>query len=129
MVKNRIKWPHEYILSGLNKEKVSYDQLSVTQWVAGFGRTMRDELDPEIRQHMLEYMISLMDDANDFSWISAQASHVVLLCRMEHREVKLYSDTLAIDRIRRANAQKHVTVSQTSYPQNSVYGKNYGKTT
>ena len=25
MVKNRVKWPHEYILSGLNKERVSYD--------------------------------------------------------------------------------------------------------
>ena len=59
MVKNRVKWPHEYILSGLNKERVSYDQLSVTQWVAGFGRTMREESDPEIKQHMLDYMISL----------------------------------------------------------------------
>ena len=55
MVKNRVKWPHEYILSGLNKERVSYDQLSVTQWVAGFGRTMREESDPEIKQHMLKH--------------------------------------------------------------------------
>ena len=63
-----MKWPHEYILLGLTKELVSYDQLSVTQWVAGFGRTMRDESDLEVRQHMLDYMISLMDDASDFSW-------------------------------------------------------------
>ena len=106
MIKNRVKWPHEYVLSGLNKERVSYDQLSVTQWAAGFGRTMRDESDPEVRQHMLEYMISLMDDANDFSWILAQASHALLLRRMEQGEVKSYSDVLALDRIRRANAQK-----------------------
>ena len=99
MVKNRVKWPHEYILSGLNKERVSYDQLSVTQWVAGFGRTMREESNPEIRQHMLDYMISLMDDANDFSWISAKASHAVLLCRMEQGEVKSYADISAIDRM------------------------------
>ena len=129
MVKNRIKWPHEYVLSGLNKERFSYNQLSVTQWVADFGRTIRDEPDPEIRQHMLEYMISLMDNANDFSWILAKASHTVLLCQMEQGEVKSYSDTLAIDRIRRANAQKHVIVSQTSSPQNSAYGKKIGKTT
>ena len=55
-VKTRVKWPHEYVLSGLNKERISYDQLSVIQWVAGFGRTMRDETNPEIRQHMLEYI-------------------------------------------------------------------------
>ena len=87
VVKTRVKWPHEYVLSGLNKERVSYDQLSITQWVTGFGRTMRNEPNPEIRQNMLEYMISLMDDANDLSWISAKASHTVLLCRMEQGEV------------------------------------------
>ena len=129
MVKTRVKWPHEYILSGLNKERVSYDQLSVTQWVAGFGRTMREEADPEIRQHMLDYMISLMDNANDFSWISAKASHAVLLCRMEQGEVRSYADTSAIDRIRRANAQKHVTASQTVSPQNFSANKKFGKTT
>ena len=129
LVKNRVKWPHEYVLFGLNKERVSYDQLSVTQWVAGFGRTMREESDPEVRQYMLDYMISLMDDANDFSWISAKASHAVLLCRMEQGEIKSYSDVLAIDWIRRANAQKHVTNSVTSSSQNPLFSKKFGKTT
>ena len=108
LIKNRVRWPHEYVLS-----RVSYDQLNVTQWVAGFGRTMRDESDPDLKQHMLDYLIALMDDANDFSWTSAKASHAVLLCRMEQGEVKDFSDTFAIDRIRRANAQKHVSNPQT----------------
>ena len=58
LIKNQVRWPHEYVLSGLNKERVSYDQLNVTQWVAGFRRTMRDESDPNLRQHMLEYLIA-----------------------------------------------------------------------
>ena len=49
-----------------------------------------------------------MDDANDFSLTSAKASHAVLLCRMEQGEVKDFSDVFAIERIQRANAQKHV---------------------
>ena len=129
MVKNRVKWPHEYILSDLNKEHISYDQLSVTQWVAGFGRTMREESDPEIQQHILDYMISLMDDANDFSWISAKTRHAVLLCHMEQGEVKSCADILAIDGIRRANAQKHITASQTVSPQNFNSSRKFGKTT
>ena len=127
MDKNRVKWPHEYILSSLNKERVSYDQLSVTQWVAGFGRTIRKESDPEIKQHMLDYMISLMDDANDFSWVSAKASHAVLLCRMEQGEIRSYSDVMAIDRIRRANAQKHVPTSVTSSPQIPIFLRSLAK--
>ena len=46
MVANRVKWPHEYVLSGIAKERVTYDQLSVSQWVAGFGRIMKEEKKP-----------------------------------------------------------------------------------
>ena len=84
LVPNRVKWPHEFVLSGSSKERVSYDQLSITQWVAGFCRIMKEEKNSKFKEHMLDYMISLFDDANDFSWDAAKASHVVLLCRMEH---------------------------------------------
>ena len=126
LIKNRVRWPHEYVLSGLNKERVSYDQLNVTQWVPGFGQTMRDESDPNLKQHMLDYLIALMDDANDFSWTSAKASHAVLLCRMEQGEVKDFSDTFAIDRIRRANVQKHVPNLQIA---SSVVTNSFKKST
>ena len=60
-----------------------------------------------LRENMLDYLIFLFDDANDISWDAAKASHVVLLCRMEQGEIKDYSQTQKIDRIRRANAQRH----------------------
>ena len=118
LVPNRVKWPHEYVISGLSKERVSYDHLSTTQWVAGFCRIMKEEQNLKIRDNMLDYMISLFDDANDFSWDVAKASHAVLLCRMEQGEVKDYSQTEKIDRIRRANAQRHnVTTFGNQNPQ------------
>ena len=45
---------------------------------------------------------------------SAKASHAVLLCRMEQGEVTGWSDTEKIDRIRWANAQRHVMPTQAS---------------
>ena len=48
LVPKRVKWPQEYVLSGNSKERVSYDQLSITQWVAGFGRIIKDETNSEI---------------------------------------------------------------------------------
>ena len=124
LVKNRVKWPHEFILSGLNKERITYDQLNVTQWVAGFARTIKEESNAQIRESMLDYLINIMDDANDFSWSSAKSSHAVLLCRMEQGEVKDFSDFNAIERIRRANAQRHVPVPQNQNAQtSSVYKK------
>ena len=121
LVKNRVKWPHEYILAGPNKERVSYNQLTVVQWVTGFCRTMREEHRHSIRDHMLDYMIALLDDAQDFSWQAAKASHAVLLCRMEQGEGVSWAETDKIERIRRANSQKHVTQVQ-----NHVTGKKYG---
>ena len=32
LIKQRVKWPRKYVLSGLNKERVIYDQLNVTHW-------------------------------------------------------------------------------------------------
>ena len=83
----------------------------MTQWMAGFCRTMREENDQNFRSHMLNYLIDLLDDAQDFSWTVAKDSHAVLLCRMEEGEVSGYDQVDRIDRIRRANAQKHVVGS------------------
>ena len=60
------------------------------------------------------YLIALLDDSNDFSWQAAKASHAVLLCRMEQGEVISWSETDKIDRIRRANAQRHVIPTQAN---------------
>ena len=113
LVPNKVKWPHEYVLSGSHKERVSYDQLSIIQWVTGFCRIMRDEQDKTIQNSMLDYLIALFDDANDFSWDAAKASHAVLLCRMEQGEIKNYAQVDKIDRIRRANAQRHSSLVST----------------
>ena len=71
------------MLSGSNKERVTYDQLTMGQWMAGFCRAMREETDKNSQNLMLDYLIALLDDSNNFSWASAKASHAVLLCRME----------------------------------------------
>ena len=96
------------------------------QWVAGFCRIMREENDLQNKNSMLDYLISLFEDVQDFSWDSARASHAVLLCRMEQGEVKNYTDTEKIDRIWRANAQCHLApspASKTFKKQNQKTGK------
>ena len=89
-VKNKVKRIHEYVLARSQKERVSYDQLTMGQWVAGFCRSMRDEIYQTNREAMLKYLISLLDNANDFSWSAGKANHAVLLCRMEQGEIKKF---------------------------------------
>ena len=75
MVQNKVKWPHDYVLLGSSKERISYDQLSVVQWVAGFSRIMKERKNSDSKDFMLDYLMSLLDDVQDFCWEVAKASH------------------------------------------------------
>ena len=87
LVKRRVAWPQDAILGGVTKQRISYDQLSLTQFVQGFTKNILEESDEKIRQKMLSYMADLMEDASDFCWANAKASHAVLLCEMERGTV------------------------------------------
>ena len=42
-VKERVKWPHEFVLAGSTTDRITYNQLNITQWMSGFCRILRDE--------------------------------------------------------------------------------------
>ena len=90
--------------------------------MSGFCRNVREEQNQGIKDCMLDYVINLLDDAQDFSWSSAKASHAVLLCRMEQGKIGGWSEVEEkIDRVQRAHAQHHGT------PQAVQNVKNYDK--
>ena len=43
-VKDKVKLLHEYVLAGSQKDRVSYDQLTMGWWMAGFCRSMQDKI-------------------------------------------------------------------------------------
>ena len=59
LIKNCVKWPHKYILAGNTKERVTYDQSTMGQWMGAFCRAMREETDQNSKDAMLNYLISL----------------------------------------------------------------------
>ena len=62
MVKNKIACPQNTVLGGHSRQRVTYDQLSLTQWVQGFAKNIIEENCQEIREHMLFYLVDLMSD-------------------------------------------------------------------
>ena len=111
-VKHKVQWPHEAILGGASRQRVTYDQLSLTQWVQGFCKNILEQKSSSRRNAMVSYLSDLMEDATDFSWQGAKAAHAVLLCEMEGGSLT-WENGERIDRIRRAHAQKHVPSRQT----------------
>ena len=122
-VKFKIPWPQNQVLSGSTRSRPSYDQLNVFQWVSGFARIAQDESNIDVKNKMLEYLADLMEDAQDFSWASAKAAHAVALCRMEDGKLS-WNDTIGLDRVRRAHAQKNIGTSNSN---NGVSSNKFGK--
>ena len=111
LVKHKVAWPHEAILGGANRTRLTYDQLSLTQWVQGFCKNVLDEKDEHKREQMITYMSELMEDATDFGWQGAKAAHAVLCFELERGTVS-WDDSVRIERIRRAHAQKHSNMAK-----------------
>ena len=121
-VKREIPWPQNFILGGSTRARVSYDSLSIGQWVSGFATIIKDEKDKKIKQNMLEYLSEIMEDSHDFGWGAAKGAHAVLLCKMEEGRLD-WSDTVTIDRVRRTYAHK----VQSQNPNVPGTKKNFGK--
>ena len=113
-VKHKVHWPHEAILGGTARQRVTYDQLTLTQWLQGFCRNILEENSGKRKDLMVAYLGDLMEDATDFSWQGAKAAHAVLMCKMERGSVQ-WEDTDRLDRIRRAHAQKHIPTSRQNW--------------
>ena len=125
LVSKKVAWPHDNVLGGVTRQIITYDQLSLTQFIQGFTRNILNESDGKIRDQMLWYMSDLMEDATDFSWASAKAAHAVILCEMERGTV-CWSDTSRIDRIRRAHAQKHKNFTKQNWIKKIRNSKSHG---
>ena len=69
------------------------------------------DLPSKEKDHKLEYLASLLEDASDFSFESAHACHAVVLRTMEQDNCS-WLDTNQLDRFRRNHAQRHSGQSQ-----------------
>ena len=58
---------HEAILGGVNRQRLTYDQLSITQWVQGFCKNALEEESYSRKDTMIRYLRELMEDVMDFT--------------------------------------------------------------
>ena len=114
-MKHKVHWPHEAILGGTARQHVTYDQLTLTQWVQGFCRNILEEKSGKRKDLMVAYLGDLMEDAIDFSWQGAKAAHAVLMYEMERGSVR-WEDTDRLDQIQ-AHAQKHIPTCKQNWAQ------------
>ena len=77
-VKKCVKWPQNFVVSGPNTSRVSYDQLNPFTFISGFAAQIKDEHNVQVKDAMLQYFSELFEDANDFTWIGAKNCHAAV---------------------------------------------------
>ena len=102
--KLKVKWPQDLAFIGTHRRRPSYEKLTAMQWLLGFLRIREKEKDPLIKEHMIQYLTELTQDACDFSWEAAKGAHSVLLHRMADGVVD-WTNIVEIQKIRQRYAQ------------------------
>ena len=113
--KPKVKWPQDLAFVGTLRRRPTYEQLTLPQWLLGFLRIRQEEQDPQVKEHMIEYLTELAQDACDYSWDAAKGAHSVLLHRMGDGVLN-WANLKDIQKIRKRYAQ---TTSAQSGPDKS----------
>ena len=103
--KREVPCIQNFILIGNSKSRVTYHNLSMSQWVSSVSRIIAEETNIEAKNNMLDYLSDIIEDSHDFGWSSAKGCHAVLSVKMEEGKID-WSDIDKIDRVRRIPAQR-----------------------
>ena len=66
-VKYQVPWSQNHILAGTSKNRDSYDNFFIFNGSSGFSNIIRKETN--VKNGILDYMIKLTVDAQDYGWI------------------------------------------------------------
>ena len=117
--KVEVVWPQDCAFVGHLRARVTYEQLTQSQFVLGFLRSVQEEVNPYIRSNMVEYLTELFQNVCDFGWPAAKGAHLVVMSKMEDGLVT-WADLKKVNKIRK-------TYVRTSGSSNNFTGEAYSQ--
>ena len=105
-IKRDIDWPHFHIYAPPGAEPMTFERLSVQEFVYGFMH-MVDQPDTKLdRAVMWEILKGMMDDAIEYPWHNVKNYYWIVGSHVENERLD-WADTDQIQRLRSKHAQKH----------------------
>ena len=132
-VRKVVNWPQDYCTVPGAQKQPTYDELSVYQWSQGFVQCILEEQSSKVKENMMKYFVSIMQDAIELSFATAKRAHGIVLQEMEKGSVD-WQKLGKIELIRSIKTQRLVpsTVNGRASADSSekvVPGKLYNKGT
>ena len=98
--KIEVVWPQDCAFVGHLRSRVTYEQLTQSQFVLGYLRSVQEEENPYIRANMVDYLTELFQNTCDFGWQAAKGAHLVVMTKMEEGLVN-WSDLKKVNKVRK----------------------------
>ena len=106
-----LRWPNEGFVGGTNRKRLSYDDMSIPQWVAGQLNNISQIQDNSLLRLVLDQVIAAMRDASSLPWVAVRGAWVSSMHDMEEGRLTWRDTTQwAINRL--SNAQVAMLNSQ-----------------
>ena len=100
-----IPWPNEHCLIGIDRTKVTYDQLTQAQCHAELMNILAMERNPLCRKTMLNHITRLSQDVVDCGFRVARGAHAAVLVALEEGRVS-WMEADGIEAIRRDSVSR-----------------------
>ena len=100
-----IPWPNEHCLIGVDRKKVTYDQLTQAQWQAGLMNILAMERNSLSYKTMVNHITRLSQDVVDCGFRVARGAHAAVLVALEEGRVS-WMEPEAIEAIRRDSVSR-----------------------
>ena len=104
-IQRYIQWPQEHVFVGSSRKPITYDELNVQQFLLGHLVTAMAPENIADRENMLQYIIKLLRESVDGSFIASKGAHACVLQELERGAVT-WSDVQKIDEIRTLYTRK-----------------------
>jgi hypothetical protein len=100
-----IDWPHDYVLSGPDKDRIYYKDLNLEQWAYGYTCILENQSNPQIKDNMIGHLKHFFHDTISYGFRRAKGAHAEVLSEMELGKFN-WHDQHAITETRRTHTQR-----------------------
>jgi hypothetical protein len=78
-----IDWPHDYILSGPDKERVFYKDLNLEQWGYGYACILENQNNPQVKDNIISHLKHFFYNTMSYGFRRSKGAHTEVLSEME----------------------------------------------
>jgi hypothetical protein len=104
-----VDWPHDFVLEGIDNQRIFYKDLTIEQWGYGFAAIIEKETNTVIKNNMITHLKNTFMDAILYGFCRSKGVHGKILTDIEDGRLT-WLEGEKIAETRRTHVQRPMTL-------------------